>query len=132
MRAIFFVGIFGNETVMKTQLEVNKLTSKYMIFLTLLYDWAHGVCNGSSGKTDILLIKFDEYQNKFTGDEENARKLYDNLVRIYKTGDKNESAEYLDIDSTSGGIIQNKYLNYLLKFINDQFADEAMKIYYYM
>ena len=87
LRSIFFVGIFGNGKVMKRQLQLReKLTSKYMTFMTLLYDWAHSACNRSSGKSDILLIKFDEYRNKFIGDEENARKLYDNLVRIYKTG----------------------------------------------
>ncbi len=132
LRAIFFVGIFGNPEVMKEQLQINKLTSKYMTFLTLLYDWSHSACNGNLGKTDILFIKFDKENQKFIPDDKNGEILYWKLVDLYnnglfknKKGLENHFNGRFNTFENWWNYICQYYLNILLEFINENFQNNS-------
>ena len=114
LKAIFMVGIFQSNNILN---ELN-LNDNDKIHLTLIYDWAHSICNRI--KSDKFLIEFDTSENKFIFDEKKAESLFDDIHTSYKGG------LFSSIRNRNIWIknIKTKYFDVLLKYINEKFKKE--------
>ena len=76
VRAVMLSGIETSKTYTnRAEFQQNDNITRLREVTKNNYLWAHENCNGSSGKSGLVLLTFDKRQNKFVADEKNCTKL---------------------------------------------------------
>ena len=101
LRAVMFTGMITNNDI--GQREAFLPTNEYLQQITRdNYLWAHDNCNGSSGKSGMVLIKFNEHSELFEVDKDKCNALMAKILNVRNGEDcykraSNQDKPYQDI-----------------------------------
>uniref|UniRef100_A0A6C0IBP5 Uncharacterized protein n=1 Tax=viral metagenome TaxID=1070528 RepID=A0A6C0IBP5_9ZZZZ len=126
LRAVMLKGLITTKTITNTVYDAVTDVNAYQKIVKDNYLWAHANCNGSAGKTNMVLIKYDKVSRSFIPDEELCAELNGKIDNV--RGNKN-ICYYSGIDYTGNkNIVRSPYEAYMVemayqcKSINDEFS----------
>lgn len=87
VRAVMLSGIETSKTYRnREEYQNNENITRLQQVTKNNYLWAHDDCNGSSGKSGLVLLTFDKRQNKFIADEDKCAKLTQRITGTKQDG----------------------------------------------
>ena len=126
LRAVMLKGLITTKTITNTVYDAVSDVDAYKQIVKDNYLWAHANCNGSAGKTNMVLIKYDKNSRLFIPDDELCAVLNGKIDNV--RGNKN-ICYYSGIDYTGNrNIVRSPYEAYMVemayqcKSINEEFS----------